>query len=130
MLKFTTLTSFGFMCAGIFAMPASASYMKKCNTLISSWQNCQETGGDCSTRQAKIEAECKCHAQKGGEWKLVNAAVEKDDVCGFVPDDIILPPPPPPPPTIIRQPPQPAGNGGEKVKEKEDEKRGYEQGHR
>lgn len=101
----------GIISVGIFAMPASASYMQKCNKLISTWSACQETGAACKAEQKAIEAECKCHVQKGDDWKLVNAAVEKDDVCGHPPEDIILPPPPPPPPTIVRQPPNPAGGG-------------------
>lgn len=130
MRNLLTIAASGAICAGIFAMPASASYMKKCNTLISMWQTCQESGGDCSSQQKKIEAECKCHAQKGDEWKLVNAAVEKDDVCGSPPDDITIPPPPPPPPVIIRRPSEGDGNGGKKEEKKADEKRGGEERHR
>jgi|GEM_PF-5282915 len=111
----------GIIAAGIFAMPASASYMQKCNELISAWEACQETGGACKEEQTAIETECKCHVQKGDDWKLVNAAVEKDDVCGHPPGDITIPPPPPPPPPIIRVPPDPAGHGdkGKPAKEKD-----------
>lgn len=119
----------GIISAGIFAMPASASYMQKCNELISKWSTCQETGGDCSAQQKLIETECKCHVQKGDDWKLVNAAVEKDDVCGHPPGDITIPPPPPPPPPIIRVPPDPAGAGdkGKPAVEKDkDEGRSHE----
>ena len=99
----------GIVSAGIFAMPASASYMQKCSKLISNWSACQETGGACVEEQKAIEAQCKCHVQKGNDWKLVNAAVEKNDVCGSVPDDIILPPPPSPERPIIHVPPPPHG---------------------
>ena len=108
----------GILSAGIFALPASASYMQKCNNLISAWSACQETGGACADEQKAIETQCKCHVQKGDDWKLVNAAVEKDDVCGHPPEDITIPPPPP---HIVRPPPEPAGGGdkGKAVKEKD-----------
>lgn len=112
-MRYLIAAAGGLISAGIFAMPASASYMEKCNALISSWQACQETGGACKSEQTAIETQCKCHAQKGNDWKLVNAAVEKDDVCGSPPDDYIIPPPPQPQPPIIRRPSDPAG-GGEK----------------
>ncbi|MEM9053795.1 MAG: hypothetical protein AAGB16_00590 [Pseudomonadota bacterium] len=99
--------------AGLFALPASASYMQKCDKLISAWAACQETSSACKAEQTAIETQCKCHVQKGDDWKLVNAAVEKDDVCGHPPEDITVPPPPSPPaPPITRNPPDPAGNGG------------------
>lgn len=63
------------------ALPASASYMQKCNALISDWENCQESGSSCKSEQKAIEQQCKCHKQKGDEWKLVTAAVGKDGVC-------------------------------------------------
>ncbi|MEC7288594.1 MAG: hypothetical protein VXW22_00645 [Pseudomonadota bacterium] len=115
MRYFIAAAAGGILTAGIFAMPASASYMQKCSKLISAWEACQETGGDCSVQQAKIEEQCKCHVQKGDDWKLVNAAVEKDDVCGHPPEDITLPPPPPPPPTRVR--PQP--DHGDKADDKD-----------
>ncbi len=110
----------GIISAGLFAMPASASYMQKCNELISTWNACQETGGACVEEQKSIETECKCHVQKGDDWKLVNAAVEKDDVCGHPPEDIILPPPPPPPPVLVRE--KPHQGDPDKGKDKTDEK--------
>lgn len=105
MRYFIAAAAGGIISVGIFAMPASASYMQKCNELISTWNACQETGGACAEEQKVIETECKCHVQKGDDWKLVNAAVEKDDVCGHPPEDIVIPPPPPPPPVLVRQKP-------------------------
>ena len=67
---------------GVFAAPAaSASYMEKCNALIEKWDTCKETGQACKAEQKVIEEECKCHKQKGDDWKLVMAAVGKDGVC-------------------------------------------------
>lgn len=100
-----------------FAAPASASYMQNCNKLIGEWEACQESSEACQSEQVAIEKECKCHVQKGDDWKLVTAAVAKDDVCGHPPEDIIIPPPPPPPPVQIHEPPK------KEVKKDEDEKR-------
>ena len=110
-MRYLIAAAGGLISAGIFAMPASASYMQKCGELISTWEACQETGGACKAEQTAIETQCKCHVQKGDDWKLVNAAVEKDDVCGSPPDDYIIPPPPQPQPPIIRRPSDPAGAG-------------------
>ena len=96
----------GVIATVVFAAPASASYMQNCNKLIGEWEACQESSGSCESQQLAIETECKCHVQKGNDWKLVNAAVAKDDVCGHPPEDIILPPPPPPPPVLVREPPK------------------------
>ena len=111
MRYFIAAAAGGIISAGLFAMPASASYMQNCSKLIAAWEACQETGAACKAEQTAIETECKCHVQKGNDWKLVNAAVEKDDVCGHPPEDLILPPPPPPPPPIIRVPHDPPGDG-------------------
>lgn len=96
----------GVIATVVFAAPASASYMQNCKKLIGEWEACQESSGSCESQQLAIENECKCHVQKGNDWKLVNAAVAKDDVCGHPPEDIILPPPPPPPPVLVREPPK------------------------
>jgi len=122
MSYFITVAAGSIISAGVFAMPASASYMQKCNELISAWEACQETGGACKPEQTKIETECKCHVQKGDDWKLVTAAVAKDDVCGHPPEDIILPPPPPPPPVLVREKPHAADpdNGKDKTDNKGD----------
>ncbi len=100
----------GFLITGVASMlPASASYMKTCNGLIEKWNTCQESESDCSEQTKVIEETCKCHAQKGDEWKLIQAAVAKDDVCGKPPQDITLPPPPPPPARpIVKDPNKPA----------------------
>ncbi|MEO0883380.1 MAG: hypothetical protein AAFY34_11740 [Pseudomonadota bacterium] len=94
----------------VFAVPtASASYMETCKALISDWQTCQETGGACSAETAVIEEKCRCHSFQQGAWKLVNAAVAKDDVC----DQSEWPPVPPPTPTPpeVRDPsPPPPGH--------------------
>ena len=103
--------SLGMIAAGHFAEPASASYIETCKTLISEWETCRETSADCKSETLKIETNCKCHVQKGDEWKLVMAAVADDGVCGAPPEDIIIPPPPPPPTRIITQPPGGAGAG-------------------
>lgn len=79
------------------ATPAQASYMSKCNTLISAWQSCTETGKACKTEFKNIEEECRCHAYKQGEWKLVMAAVGKDGVCAPGWPDEPVPDPSPPP---------------------------------
>jgi len=67
--------------AMLSSAPASASYMSDCNALISKWKTCGETSEDCTVEFTTIEKECKCHAFKQGEWKLVMAAVGKDGVC-------------------------------------------------
>ncbi len=90
------------------AATANASYISKCNTLISAWEECKTTGQRCTAEKAAIEKQCKCHVLKGDDWKLVVAAVGKDGVCGKLPDDIIIPPPPPPPTRIIDD----TGKGG------------------
>lgn len=91
------------------ASSANASYMSNCNTLISAWEACKETGQSCAAENTAIEKQCKCHVLKGNDWKLIKAAVGKDGVCGKPPTTIIIPPPPPPPPTHITRNP---GNGG------------------
>lgn len=117
-MRYLIAAAGGLISTGIFAMPASASYMQKCNTLISAWESCQEAGGACKAEQTAIETQCKCHVQKGDDWKLVNAAVEKDGVCGDPPpEDIILPPPPQPPAKPIVQKPHDAGDKGNKKDE-------------
>ena len=63
------------------ATPANASYMSKCNELITKWQTCKETSGNCRPETNIIVKECKCHSLKSGKWKLVTAAVGKDGVC-------------------------------------------------
>ena len=79
------------------APTASASYMEKCNALIEKWDTCRESGDACKAEQKAIEEECKCHKQKGDDWKLVMAAVGKDGVCAPEwPED--TPPDPSPPP--------------------------------
>ncbi len=79
----------------LFASPASADYMGTCTKLIEDWKSCVSTSGSCSVQQKKIETECKCHALKGDEWKLVMAAVAESNVCGSpVPDDKIGDPEP------------------------------------
>ncbi|MCA8900531.1 MAG: hypothetical protein KDA53_04715 [Hyphomonas sp.] len=86
------------------APSASASYMGKCNKLIDAWDTCRATGGACKAEQTALETECKCHKQKGEEWKLVMAAVGKDGVCA--PDW--------PPPTIPDPSPPPREDSGDK----------------
>lgn len=108
MFRTVFLASAGIVIAGIAAPPASASYMQTCKKLITEWDSCRETGDDCKPQYSAIEEACKCHAEKQGEWKLINAAVAKDDVCGETPTTIIIPPPPPPPPREIYDP---GGNG-------------------
>ncbi len=114
MLRKTIIISAGLIAAGHFAGPASASYMSTCNALISEWKTCTESSADCSAQTSKIETNCKCHVQKGDEWKLVMAAVADDGVCGAPPEDIIIPPPPPPPTRIYTPPPKGGGNAGDK----------------
>jgi len=79
-----------------FAPEASASYMEKCKVLIADWDKCRESGSACKAEQKALEERCKCHKQKGDEWKLVMAAVGKDGVCA--PEWIITPPADPSPP--------------------------------
>jgi len=89
----------GFVAVGAIALAtapaASASYMEKCEALIAEWDACKETGSACKPQQKALEEQCKCHKQKGDEWKLVMAAVGKDDVCE---KDWPTPPPPDPSP--------------------------------
>ena len=63
------------------ALPASASYMETCNALIADWEKCRANGSVCKAEQKALEEQCKCHIQKGDEWKLVTAAVGKNGVC-------------------------------------------------
>lgn len=98
MMKKTTLYLSSLIGAGLLAAtPAQASYMSKCEKLIKAWDVCMESSGSCEAETKAIEEQCKCHAQKGDEWKLIMAAVAKDNVCGKVdwPKD---PPPDPSPP--------------------------------
>ena len=84
--------------AAAFAVPtASASYMDTCNKLIDAWDTCRATGDACKAEQKALEEQCKCHKQKGDDWKLVTAAVSKDGVCGedWPPPTIPHPDPPP-----------------------------------
>ncbi|MAK61636.1 MAG: hypothetical protein CMK09_11700 [Ponticaulis sp.] len=90
----------GLACLALAAPVASASYMETCKALISTWDDCRAAGKTCLKEEKVIEAQCKCHAKKDGVWKLVNAAVAKDDVCDAadppVPEDIYPPPEPRP----------------------------------
>lgn len=99
-LKLISTSLGGLVLMGLASPIASASYMETCKALISEWDACRETGGDCTKQTTVIEETCKCHAQKGDEWKLVNAAVAKDGVCDAadppVPEDINPPPADPP----------------------------------
>ena len=82
------------------ATNANASYMSKCNTLISAWEQCKESGSACTAETTAIVEQCKCHRLRQGEWKLVTAAVGKDGVCAprpWPPTDVPDPSPPPPP---------------------------------
>ena len=105
-MKSKYLTGFA-VAAGfcVFAAPtASASYMEKCNALIETWDNCKESGNACKAEQKAIEEQCKCHRQKGDDWKLVMAAVGKDGVCApDWPEDT-------PPPYDIEDPVPPRGS--------------------
>lgn len=83
--------------AMLAAPPASASYMDTCNKLIDAWDTCREAGKACKAEQTAIEEECKCHKQKGEEWKLVMAAVGKDGVCETEWPTTEVPDPSPPP---------------------------------
>lgn len=85
--------------SALFAAPASADYMGTCTKLIENWKTCVSTSGSgaCGVQQTKIETECKCHSLKGGEWKLVMAAVAESNVCGSpIPEDKIGEPEPDP----------------------------------
>ncbi len=75
---------------GALAMssPASASYMQTCDALIADWKSCKAKGANCSAKTSAIETQCKCHALKGNEWKLIMAAVAKNNVCGSNPEDV------------------------------------------
>ena len=88
--------------AALFAVgfaPANASYMMKCNELIGAHMACLETGEACKAEHKVVEEECKCHSFIRGEWKLVVAAVGKDDVCSAsIPEDDVPPPHEPRPP--------------------------------
>ena len=106
--------SLGMLAAAQFSGTASASYMETCSALIGEWETCRETSADCKSETVKIETNCKCHVQKGDEWKLVMAAVADDGVCGTPPEDIVIPPPPPPPTRNFVKPNAGAGNGGDK----------------
>ena len=104
----------GFSVFGALALmaapSASASYMKKCEALIAEWDTCRETGAACKTEQKAIVEHCKCHKQKGDEWKLVMAAVGKDGVCA--PEWPSTPvPDPSPPPHDKSNPPAPEQRG-------------------
>jgi len=98
MRRQTTIIAAGIIAAGFLITPASASYMSNCNKLIKAWDECRADGGDCKAEQKTLETECKCHKQKGDEWKLVIAAVGKDGVCAPRP----WPPTPPPDPSPPR----------------------------
>ncbi len=88
--------------AALFAVglaPAKASYMMKCEELIGAEAACLEAGGVCKEETQAIIDECKCHKKKGDEWKLVVAAVGKDDVCSAsIPEEDVPPPHEPRPP--------------------------------
>ncbi len=103
--------SAGALAFGMLTMPASASYISKCDALIQDWKQCRTTGKLCLARQATIEEHCKCHALKGDEWKLVTAAVGEDGVCRNRITTIEIPPPPPPPPVEYHNP-DPVGDPG------------------
>ena len=101
------------LCVGALSLAApsaSASYMEACKALISDWNACQETGSSCVAETSAIEEKCKCHSLKQGEWKLVNAAVGKDDVCDQSEWPPIPPPTPTPPPEIRDPSPPPPGH--------------------
>jgi len=91
------------------ATNANATYMSNCNTLISAWEKCQANEQSCAVEKTAIEKQCKCHALKGDKWKLIMAAVAKDNVCGKPPEEIILPPPPPQPAKLIKAKPKKGG---------------------
>ena len=80
-LRFTLLA-----CAiAVLPHAASATYMATCNALINEWKQCIGNNENCATQEAKITTNCKCHVLKGGEWKMVMAAVSEDGVCGDPP---------------------------------------------
>lgn len=110
MKRIACLASFS-VCAVILATPpASASYMETCKALIADWETCQETGGACTSQTEVIEEKCRCHSFQQGEWKLVNAAVAKDDVCDQSEWPPIPPPTPNPPPEVRDPSPPPPGH--------------------
>lgn len=97
MLKKSVLVAASVLGLGAFAaLPASASYMKDCEKLITAWEKCMAATGECTAEEKKIEEECKCHRKKNDEWKLVTAAVGKDGVCDapLPPDEPVKVPPP------------------------------------
>ena len=99
--------------SALLAAPASADYMGRCNKLIGEWKSCTTTSSNCAREEAAIREQCKCHALKGKEWKLVMAAVAKDNVCGNEdPPTIEIPPPHEPPPRIVNDPHGRGGGGG------------------
>ncbi len=77
----------------IIASPANASYMQKCNNLISQWQEASSQPARRAQLDTQIEEQCRCHNKIGGKWKLIKAAVGKDNVC-----DESMPIDTPPPP--------------------------------
>lgn len=90
--------------AALFAAPASADYMGRCDKLISEWKTCISTTGSCAREEATIRKKCKCHALKGNEWKLVMAAVAESNVCGNEDPPTIEIPPPSEPPRLHHDP--------------------------
>ena len=101
MNKKVMLASLALTAGLIAATPAQASYMAKCNALISAWEKCRATGAVCKVEHQQIVEQCKCHRLRQGKWKLVMAAVGKDGVCAPRPTDEPEDPSPPPydPPT-------------------------------
>ncbi len=95
-VKRSVLSLFWTIIILVFASPittASASYMSDCNKLINTWETCGGDAGSCGAEEASIVEECKCHAKKGSDWKLVTAAVGKDGVCNAtIPFDDVPPP--------------------------------------
>ncbi|MGE0668133.1 MAG: hypothetical protein AB7O49_16375 [Sphingomonadales bacterium] len=93
-LGFLTLFSLSFAAIALLATPSSASYMQKCDKLISAWKTCKSGGGACKSEQTVIEEECRCHQLIRNEWKLIMAAVGKDGVCAPRPpgDPVPIPP--------------------------------------
>jgi len=97
MIRSTICIGLGVLVVGFAAPPASASYMETCKQLIGEWETCRETGSECAPQQSVLEEKCKCHSLEGDTWKLVNAAVGKDDVCEPNPWPPGQPPIPSPP---------------------------------
>lgn len=81
MKKLVTLVAFGASVMMFAAAPASADYMSDCDKLIATYDDCRAGGGRCTAEAKRIEAECKCHVQKGGEWRVVKASLTYDGVC-------------------------------------------------